>query len=92
MGNNRVVIPKLQYVYIHTKDNSHVGNKHPVKRPLSDFFTKYTSIFTRPFYLIISSAMTKTDKSNQKQSFIGIKVVRPKEPEPSNYLGVSDLF
>ena len=60
MGNNRVVIPKLQYVYIHTMHNSHVGNKHPVKRPLSDFFTKYTSIFTRPFYLIISSAMEKS--------------------------------
>ena len=60
MGNNRVVIPKLQYVYIHTKHNSHVGNKHPVKRPLSDFFTKYTSIFTRPFYLLISSAMVIT--------------------------------
>ena len=64
MGNNRVVIPKLQYVYIHTKHNSHVGNKHPVKRPLSDFFTKYTSIFTRPFYLIISSAMEKSARSN----------------------------
>ena len=59
MGNNRVVIRKLQYVYIHTKHNSHVGNNHPVKRPLSDFFTKYTSIFTRPFYLLISSAMEK---------------------------------
>ena len=62
MGNNRVVIPKLQYVYIHTKHNSHVGNKHPVKRPLSDFFTKYTSIFTRPFYLLISSAMHFADE------------------------------